>query len=53
MLSMINPDTLSRYDQTNHGHSTKVSLDQRYDDQTMKDNRIHTIHHKTQNNFFN
>lgn len=50
MLSMINPDALSRYDASHHGHSTKVSMEQ---EAGLKDNRIHTIHHKTQHNFFN
>jgi hypothetical protein len=52
MLSMINPDALSRYDQQ-HTHSTKVSHDMHgAGDSAVKDSRIHTIHHKTQNNFF-
>ena len=53
MLSMINPDALSRYEAShNHGMSTKVSLEHN-GEPSLKDNRIHTIHHKTQHNFFN
>ena len=50
---MVNPDSLSRYDAMHAGHhSTKLSHDPNSYEAGTQDTRIHTLHSKTSNNFF-